>query len=341
MTSQNNSRTVGIIGAGAWGTVFAQVLADAGSQVILFTPEPDVVDSINGYHTSRYVPAVTLPAQISATGNLQECVEGAKRIVVAVPSHAVESALSPLFGQIGDREVLSLVKGVRGGEFMSTIISRTLGLAEHQLSVLSGPNLAIEIAARQPANTVIANPDLERAKGWADVCANAYFRPYLSTDVRGCEIGGIVKNVIALAVGASAGMGLGTNTRSALITRGLAEMTRLGMAMGAQQETFLGLAGIGDLVTTCSSELSRNFTFGSNLGKGLSVSQAKVASKGVAEGAQCCQDVLDLANSLGVEMPITEAVVDVIHHGHSARQMGERLLGRPRKMDGVSLQIVD
>ncbi|AOZ72389.1 hypothetical protein BK816_03000 [Boudabousia tangfeifanii] len=329
-----------VVGAGAWGTTFAQVLCDAGLEVLLWGRDPKLIETINEVHTSKYLSGIVLPENLRATSDISQVLEfSPQMLVVAIPSSAIEQALLPLAGQVSKLEIVSLVKGLKNGHFMSELIAHTLQVPQANVTVISGPNLAGEIAARQPAATVVANQEIERAQRVAEACDAGYFRPYISTDVIGCEIGGVAKNVIALAVGAATGMGLGKNTQSTLITRGLAEITRLGLALGANGETFLGLAGIGDLTTTCSSQLSRNFTFGENIGKGLSVQQALGASRGVAEGVNSCDHVLALAKENGVDMPITEAVVDVVHNNHSAAQMGERLLGRPRKMDGVEIQL--
>ncbi|OKL47416.1 hypothetical protein BSR28_02565 [Boudabousia liubingyangii] len=338
---ETQSARIIVLGAGAWGTTFAQVLADVGNYVTLWARDERTAGAINEFHTSKYLPGVVLPRKVSATTTVEPLLSEADGIVVALPSDALQEALPKFLGLITeDQEVISLTKGLFHGQFTSQIIAEAWDRPRDTITVISGPNLANEIIVRQPAATVVACPQAERAKRVGKWCDAGYFRPYYSVDSLGCEVAGVVKNVIALAVGAAAGMGLGKNTSSTLITRGLAEMTRLGLALGANGETFLGLAGIGDLSTTCTSELSRNYSFGFNIGRGLTVPQALAASKGPCEGVKSCQSVLELANQAGVEMPITESVVDVIKHGHTAAQMGERLLGRARKRDGVSIELV-
>jgi glycerol-3-phosphate dehydrogenase (NAD(P)+) len=202
---------------------------------------------------------------------------------------------------------------------------------QDRVAVLSGPNLAGEIADRQPAASVVACRDEAVARRIQAACHTSYFRPYTNTDVVGCELGGAVKNVIALAVGIAGGMGLGDNTKASLITRGLAETTRLGLAMGADPYTFAGLAGMGDLVATCSSPLSRNNTFGHNLGRGMSLSETIAHTRQTAEGVKSCESVADLARRHGVDMPITETVVDIVHNGKPPLVAVKELMSRSAK----------
>jgi glycerol-3-phosphate dehydrogenase (NAD(P)+) len=204
-----------------------------------------------------------------------------------------------------------------------------------RVAVVSGPNLAREIAARQPTATVVACQDGGGAERVAAVCSTSYFRPYTNTDVVGTELGGAVKNVIALAVGMAEGMGMGDNTKASIITRGLAETTRLGTALGGDPATLSGLAGLGDLVATCASPLSRNRTFGVDLGRGLSVQEVVARTRQTAEGVKSCQSILELAGACGVDMPITESVVAVVHHGLPVQEMARRLLSRARKSEGA------
>jgi glycerol-3-phosphate dehydrogenase (NAD(P)+) len=201
------------------------------------------------------------------------------------------------------------------------------------VAVVTGPNLAPEIAQRQPAASVVAAYDRVVAEQVARCCATPYFRPYTATDVVGAEIGGAVKNVIALAVGMAEGLGLGDNSKATVITRGLAEMSRLGEALGADPMTFAGLAGVGDLIATCMSPLSRNHSFGVNLGRGMSVEEVVAITRQTAEGVKSCGSVLDLARAHQVDMPIAESVVAVVHHGMTPREMGRRLLSRARKAE--------
>jgi glycerol-3-phosphate dehydrogenase (NAD(P)+) len=225
------------------------------------------------------------------------------------------------------------MKGIELGttKRMSEVICEVTGCGPDRVAALSGPNLAREIAEEQPAATVIACVDTDRAEALQAACHTRYFRPYTNTDLVGCELGGAVKNVIALAVGITEGMGLGDNTRASLITRGLAETTRLGLALGAEPGTFAGLAGLGDLVATCSSPLSRNRTFGERIGRGMSVAEVQRTTRQTAEGVKSCRSVLDLARAHGVDMPITEAVVRVCHEGESAGQMVREMMSREAK----------
>jgi glycerol-3-phosphate dehydrogenase (NAD(P)+) len=218
---------------------------------------------------------------------------------------------------------------------MSEVIGSVLGVPPGRVAVVSGPNLALEIAWRQPTATVVASPDPRTAERVARACSTTYLRPYTNTDVVGVELGGAVKNVIALAVGIAEGMGFGDNTKATLITRGLAETTRLGLVLGADPATLAGLAGMGDLVATCASPLSRNRTFGVAIGRGQTVDEATVTTRFTAEAVKSCRPILELARAQGVEMPITEAVVAVVHEGLPLSDLGTRLLGRPRRPERV------
>lgn len=329
--------TATVLGTGAWGTTFAAVLADAGLPVRIWGRSPEVCAEITEHHrNSRYLPDVVLPAGITATTDLTGAVRGSELVVVAVPSQTVRDVLRPLAGTLGGSTVMaSLVKGLELGSDlrMSQVIVEATGVPEDRVAVVSGPNLAKEIAARQPTATVIASTSAETASAVAHACANSYFRPYTHADVVGVELGGVVKNVIALAVGVAQGRGYGDNTTATVITRGLAETTRLGVAMGARPETFAGLAGMGDLVATCSSRLSRNHTLGRHIGQGMTVAEATAATEGTAEGARSCRAVLELAERLGVDVPITRGVAAVVHGGLSVTEMTERLLARPRRSE--------
>jgi glycerol-3-phosphate dehydrogenase (NAD(P)+) len=232
-----------------------------------------------------------------------------------------------------DATLVSLMKGIELGtaKRMSEVISEVAGCGPQRVAVVSGPNLAREIAEEQPAATVVACVEKARAELLQRACFTPYLRSYTNTDVVGCELGGAVKNVIALAAGMAEGMGFGDNTRASLITRGLAETARLGAALGADPLTFAGLAGLGDLVATCSSRLSRNRTFGERLGRGESLEQAKAAVRTTAEGVQSCRSVLELARRVGVDVPITEGVVRVCHEGLPATELVPSLMGRDMK----------
>lgn len=234
-----------------------------------------------------------------------------------------------------DTVLVSLMKGVELGtaKRMSEVITEVADVPAERVAVLTGPNLAKEIAARQPAAAVVACVDETVAQRIQTACMTPYFRPYTNTDVVGCELGGAVKNVIGLAVGIANGMGLGDNSKATLITRGLAETTRLGLAMGADPLTFSGLAGLGDLVATCSSPLSRNNTFGTNLGRGMTLQETIAATKQTAEGVKSCESVLDLGRRHGVDMPITETVVSIVHDGKPPIVALKELMSRSAKAE--------
>ncbi|WP_127573145.1 NAD(P)H-dependent glycerol-3-phosphate dehydrogenase [Georgenia faecalis] len=327
-----------VLGTGSWGTTFAAVLADAGCAVRMWGRSAEVCAQITEHRiNASYLPGITLPAGIAASTDLDAVVAGARLIAVALPSQTVRAVLSPLAGRIDPAAVVvSLMKGVELGtqERMSEVLADTLGLPAGRVAVVSGPNLAKEIAVHQPTATVVASTDEATAALVAHACAVPYFRPYTNTDVVGVELGGAVKNVIALAVGMAQGSGFGHNTTATIITRGLAETIRLGAALGAQAETFAGLAGLGDLVATCASPLSRNNTLGRHIGAGMSLAEAVTATSGTAEGVKSCGAVLELAQRHGVDMPITQAVAAVLHHGLPVSAMTEALLSRPRKAEG-------
>lgn len=321
-----------MLGAGSWGTAFAKVLADAGNDVTIWARRPEVAKALATEHRNPfYLPDVQLPS-MAATHDHVAALDGADIVVLAVPSQSLRANLETWRDSIGpDAALLSLAKGIETGTLlrMSQVIGAVTGADESRIAVLSGPNLAKEIAAEQPAATVIACTDAARAAVLQQACANGYFRPYTNTDVIGCEIGGACKNVIALACGIASGMGLGDNSIASLITRGLAEIIRLGVALGAEPVTLAGLAGVGDLVATCTSPLSRNRSFGHVLGAGGSMEAAQEATHGqVAEGVKSCTSVRALAVAHNVEMPLTTSVHQVCHEGLSVREAVGNLLGR-------------
>jgi glycerol-3-phosphate dehydrogenase (NAD(P)+) len=303
------------MGAGMWGTTFAQVLCDAGTRATLWVRRPELTEAINARHENPgYLPGITLTPGLHATGDPAEALAGADLVVLAVPAQTLRGNLTawrPLLPP--GAALISLMKGIEHGtgQRMSEVIAEVTGAGLDRIAVISGPNLALEIAQRQYAATVVACADETLAKALQQACHTPYFRPYTNPDVVGCELGGAVKNVIAIAVGIAIGMGLGVNTTAMLITRGLAEMARLGAALGADQHTFAGLAGMGDLVATCSSPMSRNRTYGENLGRGMSLADAAASTHQVTEGVKSAGPVLELARKNAVEMPITEVVAGV------------------------------
>ena len=326
---------VAVMGGGSFGTAIAAVMADAGQDVWIWTIEPEVVEEVNAEHTNeKYHPGVALPESVRATGAEAEALAGADIIVLAIPAQLVGENLRRWHSMFsGSPLVVSVMKGIELGTTrrMSQVIEQDGGIPVGRIAVISGPNLARELIQRQPAATTVASADEAAARQLQDALTTDYFRPYFTTDVVGAEIGGSVKNVIALANGMAIGLGYGDNAQASLITRGLAEMSRLGAALGANPLTFLGLAGMGDLIATCTSPLSRNRTFGENLGKGLTVAETVAITKQTAEGVKSCQPILQLAQSVGVEMPITEQVVKVVTEGMSPEKMLAALMSRATK----------
>ena len=324
-----------VLGAGSWGTTFAQVLCDAGPPAVLWARSASVADSITaGHENPEYLPGIALPASLTATADPAAALAGADLVVFAVPAQTLRSCLAVWAPLIPPGALLvSLLKGIELGtcKRMSEVIMEVLGVPPSRVAIVSGPNLAREIAERQFAATVVACSDEPSARLLQESCHTAYFRPYWNTDVIGCELGGVVKNIIALAVGIAVALGQGDNAKATLITRGLAEMARLGAAMGADSRTFAGLAGMGDLVATCSSPLSRNRTFGQRLGEGMTLAQAQAVSSQTAEGVTSYAPVLELARKHGVEMPITEVVAAVITGDLPVKDAGVVLASRAAK----------
>ena len=324
-----------VLGSGSWGTTFAKVLADAGCSVTLFARRPELAAAIaTDGENHDYLPGVRLPATVRPTADAGEALHEADVVVLAVPSQSLRTNLTawaPLLP--ADATLLSLMKGIELGTTlrMSEVVCELTGAGTDRVAALSGPNLAREIAEEQPAATVIACTDADRAALVQRACHTPYFRPYTNPDLIGCELGGALKNVIALATGIAVGLGFGDNTRASLITRGLAETARLGLALGAEPSTFAGLAGLGDLVATCSSPLSRNRTFGEKLGQGMSVEEVQHSTRQTAEGVKSCRSILDLARAHGIDVPITEAVVRVCHEGESPVQMVREIMSREAK----------
>jgi len=329
---------VAVLGAGSWGTALAKVFADAGNSVSLWARRTQLAQTMASTRENPdYLEGIELSEAIEATDDAEAAIESAQIVVPAVPSQTMRDNLATWAPHISsDATVLSISKGIETGTYkrMSEVVAEVTGINDDRVAVLSGPNLAREVAEEQPAATVIACSDLNRAKLVQAACATTYMRPYTNTDVVGCEIGGACKNVIALACGMAAGKDLGENTRATLITRGLAEITRLGMALGADQRTFAGLAGLGDLVATCGSPLSRNRTFGERLGRGMSLADAREATHGqVAEGVISSKSVYELALANGVDMPLTEAVHSVCHGALKVDEMVVALMGRSKKSE--------
>ena len=328
--------TAAVLGAGAWGTTLAKVLADAGTEVRLWARRAEVADEVNTAHTNAaYLPGVVLPGVVRATTDAAQALRGVTTVLLGLPSQTLRSNLEAWRPHIADDATLvSLAKGIELGTLlrMSQVIAAVTGAESGRVAVISGPNLAIEVAQEQPAATVVACTDPGRALALQRGLRTGYLRPYTNSDVVGTEIAGACKNVIALACGMAAGVGLGENTAATIITRGLAEIMRLGIAVGANPATMAGLAGIGDLVATCTSPHSRNRRFGVRLGRGESVASAGVATGShVAEGVSSCTAILELAAGHDVEMPLTDAVYRVCHRGLSVDEAVALLLGRSTK----------
>lgn len=324
-----------VMGAGSWGTAFALVLADAGNEVRLWGRRAELCDAINATHENAdYLPGIELPDAIRATNDPREALDGAEVVVLAVPSQQLRANLGDWGAAIGDDAVLvSLMKGVELGTHlrMSEVIAELTGAGPERIAVVTGPNLAKEIARREPAASVVACADQAVAERLQQLCHTAAFRPYTNTDVIGCELGGTTKNIIGLAVGVCVGLGFGDNTKASVITRGLAETARLGIAIGADPLTFSGLAGMGDLVATCSSPLSRNRSFGEKLGQGLSVEEVTAQTRQVAEGVKSCQSVAELAAAHDVDMPIVAHVAALIAGEMDPENLVKALISREAK----------
>lgn len=324
----------GVVGAGAWGTALAQMLASDGREVVLWAREAELVDEINTARTnSLFLPSARLDPSIRATTDLAEMAR-IPVLLLVTPAQFLASVLSGIGRDGGD--VVLCSKGIEAGtgRLMADVASAAAPGAE--IAVLSGPTFAHEVAAGLPTAVTLACAGGEAQwQRLSQAIARPTFRPYYSDDVTGAEIGGAVKNVLAIACGVVEGLGLGQNARAALISRGFAEMQRFGFALGARPETLSGLSGLGDLVLTCSSTSSRNFSLGKALGEGLSASDALGAKNSVAEGAFTAPVLAEIARNRGISMPIVEAVVTLLEGGAPAREVVAGLLSRPLKAETV------
>jgi glycerol-3-phosphate dehydrogenase (NAD(P)+) len=325
-----------VVGGGAWGTVLADLLARKGAEVVLWAREPEVVDGVNREHVNHlFLPNAPLAPALRAEGDLQAAVRGAALVVSAAPSHAVR----PVMVQVGpclarDALVVSVSKGLEAGseKTMSEVLAEVLP-AGTPVTVVSGPSFAQEVYQQQPTAVVAAARDEALARRAQQALSSRYFRVYSHTDVLGVELAGALKNVIALAAGIVEGLGLGFNPRAALVTRGLAEITRLGVRRGADPMTFAGLAGMGDLILTATGTLSRNRTLGVELGRGRSLAEALAGKHSVAEGVDTARSAVTLGERHGVELPIAREVVAVLFHGKSPRQAVTDLMERDLKAE--------
>jgi glycerol-3-phosphate dehydrogenase (NAD(P)+) len=304
------------MGAGSWGTAFASLLTDAGTDTVLWARDPGRAQEIaENRVNARYLPGVRLPDGLGVTSDAAQALQDADLVVLATPAQTLRANLVAWGDAVPRGAVLaSLVKGIELGTlcFMTEVVREVLDVPQQQLAVISGPNLAREIAEKHPAASVVAALDVDVAEALQAACRTPYFRPYTSPDVVGCEVAGALKNIVALAVGMGDGMGYGDNGKAALMTRGLAEMSRVGAALDADPLTFAGLAGLGDLVATCISPLSRNRTFGERLGRGETVAEVLAHTSQTAEGVKSCLSALELARKYNVDVPVIEGVAGVV-----------------------------
>ncbi|MCW3494245.1 NAD(P)H-dependent glycerol-3-phosphate dehydrogenase [Microbacterium sp. SSM24] len=321
---------VAVIGAGSWGTTFGKILADGGANVTMWARRAELASEIHeAKRNSEYLPGINLPRSMSATHHLSEALDGAEQVYLSIPSQAVRQnlkAVRPLVSG-SDVPIVSLMKGVerRTGLRMSQVIEQELHCDPDRIAVASGPNLALEIAREQPTAAVISSTSQETADAVARRARNAYFRTFVNTDVIGTEFGGVLKNLIAVAIGIVDGVGYGENTKASIITRGLVEMTDFAVAFGAQPETLQGLAGLGDLIATCQSPLSRNNTAGRLLGQGYRFDDVVKQMNQTAEGLASVAPVLQLAREVGVDMPIVEQVKMVLDGTMNPRDIAPHL----------------
>jgi glycerol-3-phosphate dehydrogenase (NAD(P)+) len=329
---------IAIIGAGSWGTALAIIAARAGHEVSLWSRTPEVAASINQRrHNGRYLTSATIPAGVVATTNTETAVHDASIVIIAAPSHAVRELLVTASSTLNPTSIIvSAAKGIEidRGKRVSEIVNDVVGAEALQRFVcLSGPSFAEEVVANHPTAVVAASIDEKAAQAVQVALSFETLRIYTNTDVVGTEFGGAVKNVMAIAAGMVSGVGFGSNTLAALITRGLAEMSRLALFHGAQVETLMGLAGLGDLVLTCTGKLSRNRSVGEQLGRGKSLDEIVAGMNEVAEGIKTTLAVKQLADRAGLEMPITNEVKFVLYDGKSVQAAVSDLLSRPLKQE--------
>ncbi len=305
-----------VLGTGAWGTTLAQIIVDAGHDVLLWGRNSSVVDEINALHTNeKFLPGIKLPEQVHATTDLKVALEYSDVIIVAIPAQTLRENLKVWAPHLKPgMRLISTLKGIEADTHsrMTEIMASELGISLDDMGLLTGPNLAGELSLRQPAGAVAASTNPKIVDELIELFTNPYFRVYPSSDLVGCELAGATKSVIALAVGMAIGLGYGENTQSMIITRGLGEVARFGIGYGADPLTNLGLAGMGDLVASCGSSLSRNRTFGEALGRTGSMSEASILMPKTVEGVASARSIRELAHRVGVEVPIIEVVSDVV-----------------------------
>jgi glycerol-3-phosphate dehydrogenase (NAD(P)+) len=320
------------IGAGSWGTATAaMVTRKGGCDTVLWARRSELAETINLYHENpEYLPGLELPEELHATNDLEEALTGAEIVVMGVPSHGFRNVLREVAPIAGTTCCyVSLTKGleVDTRKRMSEVIAEEVeGLGDAGVAILTGPNLAKEIVQGYPAASTVACKDTHTGKRLQEIINSPTFRVYTNDDVTGCEIGGAFKNIIAIAAGMADGLGFGDNTKATVMTRGVAEMARFSVKFGAKPLTFLGLAGVGDLIATCASPQSRNHSVGIELGKGRKIDEIIGSMKMVAEGVKSCKPVFDLGQEAGVWMPITEAVVNICHNGWTTDEVLQDIL---------------
>jgi glycerol-3-phosphate dehydrogenase (NAD(P)+) len=329
LTLPDTGRRVAVLGAGSWGTTFAKILGDAGNSVAVWARRPELAREITqSRRNSDYLPGINLPRTVAASPRLHEVLDGAEQVYLSVPSQSLRENLRIVKELIPETAtVVSLMKGVERGTLarMSEVILAELGIEPERIAVVSGPNLALEIAKEQPTAAVVSSPSLATASDVAATASNRYFRCFVNTDVVGTEFGGVLKNLIAVAIGIVDGVGYGENTKASIITRGLVEMTDFAVAHGALPETMSGLAGLGDLIATCESPLSRNNTAGRLLGQGYDYAEVVAQMNQTAEGLASVAPVLELAAAKGVEMPIVMQVAEVLAGTLAPRDLAPHL----------------
>ena len=329
---------VGVIGAGAWGTALAQLMADQGSDVMMWAYEKEVADDINNHHENKiFLPNAPLSERLRGTNSLEEAVTGQDLILLVCPSHVMRRVMTEAATYLPEGvPLVSAAKGIENDTLMtmSEVLQDVLpGKLHPMLGFLSGPSFAKELAAGQPTAVSVAASDEQVAVSVQNMMAAPYFRVYTSTDVVGVELGGALKNVVAIASGAADGMGFGYNAAAAIVTRGLAEVTRLAVKRGAHPLTLAGLAGMGDLVLTCMGGLSRNRTVGQKLGQGMTIEEVTADMRQVAEGVKTARSVYRLAQREGVDMPICAAVYRLLYEGASVKEAVSGLMTRSLKKE--------
>ena len=339
-------QTVSVIGAGAWGTALARHLAGQRLSVRLWAYEQTVVEAIQATrHNTVYLPAMSLPDSLSVTGDMEESVQATELIVLAVPSHAMHTIIDQLRPFLGNPvPLLIATKGIEEASLrlMSQVVEATLPSIWHpHVCVLTGPSFALEVCHGKPTTILLASRDATMAAELQQVLMTPSFRIYTGRDLIGAQIGGALKNVMAIAAGIVDGLELGFNARAALITRGLAEIIRLGTAMGADVSTFYGLSGLGDLVLTCTGPLSRNHSVGVKLGRGLTLDQILSETDTVAEGVRTARAAVGLAHRFGVEMPIVQGVHDVLFEGTNPLKGVSDLMSRAAKVEADPPVLLD